>query len=607
MSFLAACFGASNARASVDRMLSLSGVRSEGRLRTLEGAAWALGAGRTLAGARYPNGADTRRDSESGLCLVWEGRLDDGQALSRTLRLPSGLDDCSIVIEAWKRWSVEAPRHLKGDFAFIVFDPAQQKLWAVRDALGVKPLYWIAHNAQLAFASEARVLSQAFGIGAPDESSVVRTLAGRPIEVNGTLYCGIRPVRAGSVLELRAKDVGGTSTCYWAPDPWRELDSHGAANRPAQLRELLKTAVARRSADRPRVAVTASGGLDSSAVAGVAVANGRELGTSPPLLVSVTYPGLACDESFFQAALAKHLDAPNVSVRAPLVGYAPAAASDIDLFEVCVVPYGLMCREALARDVDVLLTGEGSDELQCTWGNELRDAVVRHDVLAALRFAGLFDSPFSLGRWRSVIGAVGRMALGQRRARSPRGPDWLTERAAKLLLAADEELRAEEQQFAHPSPVRQSICAELRLGTSMTYSLAWNQTFFARRGVELRHPFLDRDVAEFLLALPTNERTSFDLIKPTLRRAVEADLPPSITWRRTLSGYTDMQRRVFEAARADWEPLTRDMVLADLGLVDETRFRALLNDWGDEKWSRWDVQGTLEVESWLRPGHEVGF
>ncbi len=607
MSFLAACFGASNARASVDRMLSLSGVRSEGRLRTLEGAAWALGAGRTLAGARYPNGADTRRDSESGLCLVWEGRLDDGQALSRTLRLPSGLDDCSLVIEAWKRWSTEAPRHLKGDFAFIVFDPAQQKLWAVRDALGVKPLYWIAHNAQLAFASEARVLSQAFGIGAPDESSVVRTLAGRPIEVSGTLYSGIRPVRAGSVIELRPGEVTGRSTCFWAPDPWRELDSHRAASRPAQLRELLKTAVARRSADRPRVAVTASGGLDSSAVAGVAVANSRELGTPCPVLVSVTYPGLACDESFFQAALARHLGAPHVSVQAPLDGYRPAAASDIDLFEVCVVPYGLMCREARARDLDVLLTGEGSDELQCTWGNELKDAVVRHDLVGALKFAGLFEAPLSPRRWRSVLGATARVALDWRQVPSMRGPDWLTPRAEGLLLAADEELRAEEQRFSHPSPVRQSICAELTLGTSMTYSLAWNQTFFARQGIELRHPFLDRDVAEFLLALPTNERTSFDLIKPTLRRAVERDLPPTITWRRTLSGYTDMQRRVFEAARTDWEPLTHDMALADLGLVDEPRFRSLLNDWGDTKWSRWDVQGTLEVESWLRTGHAVGF
>ena len=97
-----------------------------------------------------------------GALLVADGRIDDRQALARALgiecaSLPS-IGDARLFAQAWLRWREELWRHVLGDYALAVWEPARARLTLLRDRIGVRPLYWARTPAMLAFASEPEAL-----------------------------------------------------------------------------------------------------------------------------------------------------------------------------------------------------------------------------------------------------------------------------------------------------------------------------------------------------------------------------------------------------------------------------------------------------------------
>lgn len=349
----------------------------------------------------------------------------------------------------------------------------------------------------------------------------------------------------------------------------------------------------------------ASGGLDSSSVTAAAASVAREHGRPLPVLFSFVSRGLPSDESHFQESLARFLELERHVIEPPQRGYVPEAFPEMDLFHTSYVPNELLAARASARGVRVLMTGDGSDELQPRTRQEVESAVRTGRLLDTLHYAGLIDDPLDLGRWYSL----GRTALTtllldeareRRRAkRAATGPAWFTEKARRLLADADASVRKELEVYRHPDRARTVVCSVLTHGVPHTYSRPSNQTFFARRGIELRYPFLDLQVVELLLTIPPRERFRFELLKPLLRDAMASDMPPTVTWRRFPSEYSAFFESAIQADAPRWNALTGCSRLADLGLVEPAALRSALNEWGAPGFCRWDVDGTLTTEAWL--------
>jgi asparagine synthase (glutamine-hydrolysing) len=119
-------------------------------------------------------------DEERGLVLVWDGRLDNRDALYSALKpdFPSrGEPDSRYVLEAYARWGEACPQHLLGDFAFAVWDDRKQLMFCARDPVGACRFSYTRSAHFFAFATESEALAGLPGIGAePNENYIAHML-----------------------------------------------------------------------------------------------------------------------------------------------------------------------------------------------------------------------------------------------------------------------------------------------------------------------------------------------------------------------------------------------------------------------------------------------
>jgi asparagine synthase (glutamine-hydrolysing) len=599
---LLATWGVADAHDELHPMLERAGRRCEGGVRraNVDGLQVAVGTSAGSMGAelasRLAIGAEER------WFVVFEGRLDES---------PAGVEDdgfsqpARTVQRLLARGGPSALDVLRGEFALIAYDRTTRTLIAARDRIGVRPLYFTFASGRLWIATSLQVLARVPGIRlSPEPLSLARALVARPTEYDATLIDGIRPVGPGSVVAWPHPSESPPAQVFaWAPDPWAIDTKTPPEELAAALRDHLTAAVRVRLDSVSSTGILASGGLDSSSVAALVA---RATPSSRATLFSFVTPGLGCDETRYIASLAAHTQISSVCVEPPAAGYTPDDGPWLELFHPSFVGHRTLAYEARTRGVRRLLTGEGSDELQGFCGREAEDRMRVGAILAAARFAGLWDEPLDARSWLTLARAAVRawlptaIAGWRHRRRGGDLPPWLGARGREALEAADAKHRRRAQPFAHPSLARSLLCEDVALGTAFTSTQPAYQRFYADEGLELSHPFLDARVVELLLSLPFEMRAEPGLLKPALRRAMVGILPPGLLWRRHPSAYGDHQVRCFESAREAWLRLLDDSRLEAMGYLDARKLRARIEALGAEAWKKWDVLGALSTEAWLR-------
>jgi asparagine synthase (glutamine-hydrolysing) len=275
-----------------------------------------------------------------------------------------------------------------------------------------------------------------------------------------------------------------------------------------RFRDLFTTAVRRRATTRP--AVFLSGGIDSSAVAAMA-ARLTPANDGPVRGFSVTFPGRTCDESRYIESVTRHC-----GVQGDALAAAPATrdavCAEVDCYlDVPAYPNGSVMdplrRRAAAVGASVVLTGYGGDEW---FGGRRPDTHVVRRVVRRLVPAGI----------RRTI----------RRARGDRPEakvDWIAPGLAARTCIAD---RYEPPTPAFASPSQQAIYAVVRSATQAVADELEERAASAA-GIEQRHPFYDRSLAEFGLGLPEAQRFAHGRSKAVVRRALRDLLPPDVAAR----------------------------------------------------------------------------
>lgn len=255
-----------------------------------------------------------------------------------------GLSDTAVLAAALERWGPHRAVELfEWEGAFLALETATGRMFAARDHLGIKPLYWTRVGGGLAWASEIKAL--------------VRLPGSAPVA----------PVPPGTVLHWDAPDQAEPVVSPW----WRIQDA-AAAHRPAptepeqvdQLEELVRDAVRSRVPPRGRYAVALSGGLDSSLVLRLALET-----NDAAVAYVLSRPG---SEDLPRAVeLCRELGVPCVPVPAPdpdeLRGSVRSTVRIVESWEWQVLnhaaPMAALMRAIRADDHKVVLTGEGADEL----------------------------------------------------------------------------------------------------------------------------------------------------------------------------------------------------------------------------------------------------
>jgi len=448
--------------------------------------------------------------------------------------------DVEVVIRLFAEEGIGCLARLNGMFALALWDGRERMLHLARDRFGIKPLFWCREGDHMAFASEQHALL-AGGFPTHPELDPVELrhyLALGYTSPGGALLRSIRVVPPAAVLSV---DASGREKLrpYWSPPKPEELVT-APDDAAEQLRGLLAEAVERQLVADVPVGVFLSGGVDSSTVSALA---GRSVsGQLRTFSVGFEGPG-AVSELPAARALAKHLG----SDHHELVMDPGTVAADLDaildgldspLADPTAIPTWYMSR--LARDtVTVALSGEGADEI--FGGYERQRFDVAFDVLGApgrrlvpmgMRLLGRTPSARIRERSRMAPGLARQLHWG--RVFTASEIDGLTteplaDEASMLTpygTIADRWLR-----YDRSDPINGRLATDREIFLPGDLLPKVDRMSMAH-SLEVRVPFLDNEVADFVLPLPGRLKATLLRDKILLRQAVESIIPQTAATRR---------------------------------------------------------------------------
>lgn len=455
--------------------------------------------------------------------------------------------DTEVILAAWLLDGPAGLDALEGMFAFALWDKATHTLFAARDRFGKKPLYYTVQDGVLAFASELSALAKLPGLRLRTPvSALMRFAAYEYVPTPETIYKDVWKLKPGHSLLFR--DGRLTTAPYWdmpLPGPEPEASEEELCDR---LRLLLAQAVKRRlMADVP-LGVFLSGGIDSSTVAALTAGMVSRIKT-----FSIGFSEASYDESRYARLVASRFatDHHERILSADACGsLLPGIVARFDepMADPSIVPTFLLS-QVTRENVTVALGGDGPDELfygyeyypafRLAAGYDRLPPFLRHRVIEPL--AGLL--PHSAGYVNPRFVADTFLA-GATAPQWLRVQTWLSaftaEAQAHLWQHPAPGLLAPENLFAPTRRLFEAYPADdplARVGYAfarqymLDYILVKVDRCSMMHSLEVRAPFLDRDVAEFVCRLPSRYKLRGAKRKYLLKKAVAGLLPKAILGR----------------------------------------------------------------------------
>lgn len=422
-------------------------------------------------------------------------------------------------------------------FAAIEWDG--KTLRASRDALGLAPLFYRRLPGAVWLATEVAPLVS-LEAPVPDLEALSARAAFVPLDER-TGWIGIHRVLPGGAIEVDARDLGVAVSRHW--EPTSRLGSY-RGNREeavAEFRERFSAAV--RSCVEVRSGILLSGGLDSGAVAVTASTPGR----GPPHLVHVRFADMPeTHEERYAAAVAERVGAPLLTVAGDVTPWDAGAELDLLGIPYNWFPYGLD-RPALshlaAEGIAVALDGHDGDGVLGPRGVEWGELVLEGEFGAVASFCRAY------GLRRALRG--GAAAFLPPWCRPPGGfrkPTYMQSVAPYFC----EPLRSRivrDDIFRWRWPSAGWRVRQLQpLLPRATVAMEQKELEAASYGIDLRHPFADRALVDFLVSLPCAIKGDPGRTKPVLRDALDGAFPP-LLHRRPKSDYQAVVRRRVDPAR----------------------------------------------------------
>jgi asparagine synthase (glutamine-hydrolysing) len=482
-------------------------------------------------GARQP-----MRDDDAGLAVTFNGEIYNFRQLREEL---SGLgyrfardSDTEVLLRAYQHWQCDVVDHLRGMFAFAIWDAGKERLLLARDRFGEKPLFLHEGANGLCFASEIKALLRVPGVKrAVDPAAVWDYLAYRYVPGPQTLIGGIRKLQPGT----RAVWERGTLTesRYWsAPDRGAVDPVRLPADVAGAFLSRLDEAVSLQMVSDVPFGAFLSGGLDSSMIVALMSRHSSRVNT-----FSVGFGDPDYSELGNAARVARHFGTTHHEITVTdrdLIDRLPAlvAFRDAPVSEPSDIPIYLLAREA-SRSVKMVLTGEGSDEILGGYPKHVAErfapyyqrlpACLRHRLVAPLAQA----LPYGFRRLKT---AVANLNIEDWRERYVRwfGALCVAERDRLAVMRSAPAAAGSTPFDADPG----SSSLRRMLYFDQTSWLPDNLLERADRmsmaaSIEARVPFLDHPLAAFVSSLPDRYRVRGRTTKWILRAAARDILPAS--------------------------------------------------------------------------------
>ena len=544
----------------------------------------------------------------SGAAIIWEGRLDNREDLTARLRgvLPADATDLSLVAGAFETWGTECFAKLFGDWAISIWNPNDRSLILAKDPIGARHLYYRLDANQATWSSllDPLVLfsRKTFRL---QEEYLAGWLASFPAP-HLTPYLGIHSVPPSSFVMVQPGRQFVRQ--YWDFDPARRIRYRDDAEYEEHFRDVFAQAVRRRLRSHSPVLAELSGGLDSSSIvcmADVLIASGA---AETPRLDTVSYddesePNLN-ERSYFmrveekRGRTGRHISFSgrelfNTDLADTKLALLPGATLFPDQpameFNDCVTSQGTR----------VVLSGIGGDEVA---GGVPTPVPEIQDLVMAFRFRHLARQlkSWALAKrrpWFQLLFEAFKEFLPAASVLPSAQPaPWLNLAFAKRQNFA---LRGYESRLKlfHSRP---SFQTNLNALDGLRRQIAGNapQT---EPAYERRYPYLDRDLLEFIYAIPREQVVRPGQRRSLMRRALMGIVPTEVLNRKRKAF---VARAPLAAISKEWvtvSEISRNMLSASLGIVvEQTLLEFLHKARAGTPVPLVQLMRTLYLELWLR-------
>ena len=522
----------------IDKMCQIIRHRGPDEQGTWVGDGIALGM-RRLSIIDLDGGHQPIWNEDRSILIVFNGEIYNYRDLQRTLQMHGHSfrtqSDTEVILHAYEEYGDECVKHLRGMFAFALWDRTRQRLLAARDRFGKKPLHYYWDGQRLIFGSEMKSILEAEVAREVNPCALDDYLAYSYVPSPTTIFKDILKLPPAHILIYEDGHI--STKCYWDL-PFTPTCQDDEATAIERTRALLKDAVHVRLMSEVPLGAFLSGGVDSSLVVGLM----SQMMSRPVKTFSIGFEEDWFNELPFARLVAKHFgtDHHELVVHPELVSILPELvwAYDEPFADSSMLPTYYVSK--LAREqVKVVLTGDGGDEIFAGYSH-YRQEYVTDRIPFPLRL---------LLRWGGEIMPTGMR--GKHRLKQM-GKDYATRgiQARPLFSAASRSLLFQPDYFAlvsHHEPHERErgeyhMAAHLDAVTRMQYVdtrvylpddiLVKVDRASMFNSLETRAPLLDQYLVEYVSSLPARLRVGNGVLKSLLKQVAASIVPAEILARR---------------------------------------------------------------------------
>ena len=459
--------------------------------------------------------------------------------------------DTEAILAAYAEWGKDCLGHFDGAFAFAIWDETDQTLFAARDRFGEKPFFFFYDETRLAFASEIKAFWH-MGIEKEVNHSLLYNFltigyTTNPSDNSETFYRNIQKLPAAHSLTYKVHKNELSIRPYW--QTYVDVDTLISENDAIEkFDELFRASIKKRLRSDVAIGTSLSGGLDSSAI--VAFCNKESSDQYTHKCFTASFAGFEKDETNYASLVAKkfglkHYTTTISDEEVTALMEQVSASQDEPFSSASVLAQYQVFALAKQEGVTVLLDGQGADEI-----------------------LGGYHKYYKW-YWQELYRSKGLKASGEIKAARPLGIKedftWRNKLAALLPEFATSILQSQkskkafqlpdlDQEFAFTNKrnLYYTVPAHHNLNGALYYNTFVNGLEELLRladrnsmahSIEVRLPFLQHELVEFLFTLPPHFKIKQGWTKWLLRKSAAGKLPEEIVWRRDKIGYEPPQKR----------------------------------------------------------------
>ncbi len=453
--------------------------------------------------------------------------------------------DTEVILAAYDCYKEQCLQHFDGMFAFAIWDNQEQQLFAARDRFGEKPFYYYYDNESFYFASEMKALWAA-GVPKQINQSMLCMYLGAgftniPLEPQLTFYKSIDELPAATYLQafIITEKLQIQTVQYWDVD--KETKTNISENDAIEkYNELLKQSISNRLRSDVVIGTSLSGGLDSGSI----VATLQQLGVQNYQTFSAIFPGFAKNEQEYiklvneQFKLQNNFVAPTANDfsndfdKIITIQEQPFASSSI------YAQYKVM-QLAKQQNVIVLLDGQGADETMGGYTKYIHwylQELFLFDKKLFKQEVALYNYKFSIkNKMAAWFPAAASTQLQKKVVTQVRYNNFLNQNFIDTSFS---------KLFVHKPLVKKlnDILYYNTMQFGLNELLRYADKNAMSHGVEVRLPYLQHELVQFLFSLPSHYKMNNGYTKSILRKTADKKLPDAIVWNKNKIGYETPQQ-----------------------------------------------------------------